>query len=98
MGKAMEVVAADEDSVLVRSGEQLKELPLSKAKYFSVFDRDKIEIGQPQQRENWTPPAPPRAVVAIHIAATAPALRDTVAPRPPPPERRPPRRRVGDWV
>lgn len=46
MGKAMTVVAANEDGVLVLSDGKPKELPLSKAEYFSVFERDAIEISQ----------------------------------------------------
>jgi len=46
MGKAMDVVAVTQDEVLVRSGETVKELPLSKAEHFSIFERDKIEVAQ----------------------------------------------------
>ncbi|MDR3459673.1 MAG: MobF family relaxase [Verrucomicrobiae bacterium] len=46
MGKAMEVIAVNGDEVLVRSGETVKELPLSKAEHFGIFEREKIEIAQ----------------------------------------------------
>jgi len=46
MGRAMEVVAVNEGEVLVRSGETIKELPLSKAEHFNIYERDKIEISQ----------------------------------------------------
>ena len=46
LGKAMEVVGANEDGVMVLADGKPKELPLSKAEYFSVFERDAIEISQ----------------------------------------------------
>jgi len=44
MGKEMEVVTANAHGVMVRGGDKLKELPLTQAEHFSVFERDAIEI------------------------------------------------------
>jgi len=45
-GREMEVVGVAENSVWVRCGEERKLLPLNKPERFTVFERDKIEIGR----------------------------------------------------
>jgi hypothetical protein len=46
LGREMEVIGAGENGVWVQADGQRKELPLYQPELFSVFERDKIEVGQ----------------------------------------------------